>query len=228
MRHVLIIEDDVHIAELQRDYLQLNGYRTDVVHDGAEGARKALTGIYDLILVDLMLPNKDGYEIVKEIRRKLEVPVIIVSAKSEDIDMIRGLGYGADDYMTKPFRPAELAARIKSHIARYERLMGKQNAVEIIAHKGLEIHTAAHKVYVNGKEVHLTAKEYELLAFFAAHPNMVFSKEHLFETIWGEENLGETATVPVHVQKLRKKIERDPTSPDYIETIWGTGYRFNG
>lgn len=227
MKSILIIEDDVNIAELERDYLQLNGYKVDIIHDGELGLKKAVTGTYDLILVDLMLPNKDGYEIIKEIRKKLEVPVIIVSAKSEDIDKIRGLGFGADDYLTKPFSPAELVARIKSHINRYERLKGKIITLDIISHRGLEINKAAHKVYVTGKEIQLTTKEYELLVFLAANPNIVFTKEQIFDNIWGEDYYGETATVAVHIQKIRKKIEKDPANPEYIETIWGAGYRFN-
>jgi len=227
MKHILIIEDDINIAELQRDYLQLNGYKAEIVQDGLIGLKKAVSGVYDLIIVDLMLPNKNGYEIIKEIRRKLETPVIVVSAKNEDIDKIRGLDYGADDYLTKPFSPAELAARVKSHIKRYERLKGNNSAVEIINHRGLEIYTASHKVFVNGKEVQMTTKEYELLTFFAANPNIVFTKEQIFDTIWGDEYFGETATVPVHIQKIRKKIEKDPSNPEFIETLWGTGYRFN-
>jgi len=181
----------------------------------------------EVIIVDLMLPGKDGYEITQEIRAKFEIPVIIVSAKNEDIDKIRGLGFGADDYLTKPFSPAELVARVKAHILRYERLKGKIVACEVISHRGLEINTASHKVFVNGKEIQLTTTEYGLLVFFASNPNMVFSKDHIFETLWGDEPLGDTATVAVHVQKIRKKIERDPSNPEYIETLWGAGYRFN-
>lgn len=227
MKQILIVEDDQHIAELERDYLQLNGYRVDIMTDGAEGLKKALSGIYDAILVDLMVPNLDGYEIIKQVRKRWEIPIIVVSARNEEIDKIRGLGFGADDYLTKPFSPAELAARIKSHIQRYERLTGKKTGNEIISHKGLEMNTAARKVYVNGREIQFTTKEYELLLFLASNPNIVFSKEHIFDTIWGEDYFGETATVAVHIQKVRKKIEKDPADPQYIETIWGAGYRFN-
>lgn len=223
----MIIEDDLNIAELERDYLQLNGYKAEIVQDGIQGLKKALTGVYDVILVDLMLPGKDGYEIIKEIRKKLEIPLIVVSARTDDIDKIRGLGFGADDYLTKPFSPAELVARIQSHIKRYERLMGKSVATEIIAHRGLEINTASHKVFLNGKEVQLTTKEYELLLFLASNPNIVFSKEQIFDALWGEDYYGDTATVAVHIQKIRKKIEKDPSAPEYIETVWGAGYRFD-
>jgi len=227
MKSVLIIEDDVNIAELERDYLQLNGYKVDISCDGAAGLKKAVSGVYDILIVDLMLPQKDGFEIIKEVRKRLEIPIMVVSARNDDIDKIRGLEFGADDYLTKPFSPAELMARIKSHITRYERLRGKNTTPEIINHRGLEINTASHKVFVNGKQVQFTTKEYELLLFFATNPNSVFTKEHLFTTIWEDEYAGDTATVAVHIQKLRKKIEKDPSSPEYIETIWGTGYRFN-
>jgi len=180
-----------------------------------------------VIIIDLMLPSKDGLEIVKELRDKFEIPLIIVSAKNEDIDKIRGLGFGADDYLTKPFSPSELTARIKSHIIRYERLAGKRTLVDIISHKGLEIHLDSHKVFVNGKPVLLTTTEYQLLVFLASNPNLVFTKDKLFNSVWGEEDYGDTATVAVHIQKIRKKIEKDPGNPEYIETIWGTGYRFN-
>ncbi|BBB90867.1 MAG TPA: response regulator transcription factor [Methylomusa anaerophila] len=227
MKRVLIIEDDLDIAELERDFLQLNGYKAEIVPDGLQGLKKAVSGMYDVIVVDLMLPHKDGYEIIKETRKALEVPIIVVSAKGEDIDKIRGLDFGADDYLVKPFSPAELVARVKSHIKRYERLKGHTAASQVIQHKGLEINPASHKVFVNGREVQLTTKEYELLVFLASHPNIVFTKEYIFDCIWGDESYGDTATVAVHIQKIRKKIEKDPSNPEYIETLWGTGYRFN-
>ncbi|NRD77886.1 response regulator transcription factor [Bacillus sp. BRMEA1] len=227
MKQILIIEDDENIAELERDYLQLNGYQVTIIADGLQGMNHAVSGKYDVIIVDLMLPNKDGFQILKAVRSKMEIPVIIVSAKTEDIDKIRGLGYGADDYLTKPFSPSELVARVKSHINRYERLMGKNTGTEMLSHKGLEVNTASHQVFVNGKEKTFTAKEYELLVFLMSHSNIVFSKDHLFMTIWNEDHFGDTATVSVHIQKIRKKIEKDPANPQYIETIWGAGYRFN-
>lgn len=226
MKRILIIEDDIDIAELERDYLQLNGYHGEIVQDGLNGLKKAMTGLYDVVVVDLMLPHKNGFEIIKEIRKKLEIPIIVVSARSDDIDKIRGLDFGADDYLTKPFSPAELIARIKSHIKRYERLKGHTTS-ETIEHKGLEINLASHKVMVNNNSVQLTTKEYELLVFLAANPNIVFTKAHIFDTIWGDEYCGDTATVAVHIQKIRKKIEKDPANPEFIETLWGTGYRFN-
>ena len=226
MKRILIIEDDIDIAELERDYLHLNGYQAEIVQDGLQGLKKAVTGMYDVIIVDLMLPNKDGFAIIKEIRQNQEIPIIVVSAKSEDIDKIRGLDFGADDYLTKPFSPAELIARIKSHIGRYERLKGHAIS-EIIQYRGLEINTSSRKIMVNGKDVQLTTKEYELLVFLASNPNIVFTKAHIFDTIWCDDYCGDTATVAVHIQKIRKKIEKDPANPEYIETLWGTGYRFN-
>jgi len=227
MKKVLIIEDDLDIAELERDYLQLNGYHAEIVQDGETGLKKALSGRFDIIVVDLMLPLKHGFEIIREIRKKHEIPIVVVSAKNEDIDKIRGLDIGADDYLTKPFSPAEFVARIKSHLKRYERLKGDSNVYETILHKGLEINTASRQVFVNGKEVQLTTKEYEILVFLASHPNIVFTKERMLSAIWGNEYFGDTATIAVHIQKIRKKIETDPATPVYIETIWGTGYRFN-
>lgn len=227
MKQILVIEDDLNIAELQRDYLQMSGYKVDIVQDGEQGLQRAMSGNYDLVIVDLMLPGRGGYEIIKAVREKREIPLIIVSARSEDIDKIRGLGVGADDYLTKPFSLAELTARIKSHIARYERLTGKKTGPEIINHGGMEINTSSRQVFINGKERKMTAKEYELLLFLACNPNIVFTKVQLYDAIWGEDYYGDTATVPVHIQRIRKKIEKDPANPAYIETLWGSGYRFN-
>lgn len=227
MKKILIIEDDINIAEMERDYLQLNGYKSEVITDGALGLKRALANEHDLIIVDLMLPNTDGYSIIKEVRKNTEIPIIVVSAKSEDIDKIRGLEFGADDYLTKPFSPAELTARVKSHINRYERLKGNIKAnQDVISHGGLEIHKSSHRVIVYGKEIQMTAKEYEVLLLLASNPNIVFTKEHIFDSIWGDEFYGDIATIPVHIQRIRKKIEKDSSNPKFIETLWGTGYRF--
>ncbi len=227
MKRILIIEDDLHIAELERDYLHFNGFAAEIVQDGTQGLKKALAGNYDLIIVDLMLPGRDGYAVIKEIRARLDVPVMVVSARGEDVSKIRGLEYGADDYLTKPFSPGELVARIKSHIRRYERLKGHLVPAEVISHRGLEINTASRRVFVNGRAVQMTAREYELLVFLASNPGIVFTKGHLLTSIWGDDYFGDTATVAVHIQKIRKKIEKDPSNPEFIETLWGTGYRFN-
>lgn len=227
MKSILIIEDDINIAEMERDYLQLNGYKSEIVTDGARGLNRAMTGEHNLIIVDLMLPNVDGYSIIKEVRKKHEIPIIVVSARNEDIDKIRGLDFGADDYLTKPFSPAELTARVKSHINRYERLKGNGVvASDIISQGGLEINKASHRVLIYGNEIQMTAKEYEVLLLLASNPNVVFTKEHIFDKVWGDECYGDIATIPVHIQRIRKKIEKDPSNPEFIETLWGTGYRF--
>lgn len=227
MKKVLIIEDEKSIAELQRDYLEINGFSVDLEVSGDKGLIRAKSEPYDLIILDLMLPKVDGFEICREIRLEKDIPIIMVSAKKEDIDKIRGLGLGADDYITKPFSPSELVARVKAHIARYERLLGnKINREDEIKIRGLYIDKISRRVYINSVEVILTTKEFELLTFLAEHPNRVFSKEELFEHIWDIDGIGDIATVTVHIRKLREKIETNPSNPQYIETIWGAGYRF--
>lgn len=227
MKKILIIEDDPSIGELQRDYLVINGYQVELETSGKEGLEKALTIDYDLIIVDLMLPQVDGFEICRQVRAVKDIPIIIVTAKKEDIDKIRGLGLGADDYVTKPFSPSVLVARAKAHLSRYDRLSGagKVDKKEIRI-RGLTIDEASRRVFVNNNEVYLTAKEFELLTFLAKHPNRVFSKEELFELIWGLDLAGDITTVTVHIRKIRGKIEIDPANPQFIETVWGAGYRF--
>jgi DNA-binding response OmpR family regulator len=227
MKKILIIEDDPSIGELQRDYLAINGYEVELEASGKLGLEKALMIDYDLIIVDVMLPQVDGFEICREVRAVKDIPIIIVTAKKEDIDKIRGLGLGADDYVTKPFSPSVLVARAKAHLSRYDRLSGtaKVDKMEIRI-RGLAIDEASRKVFVNNKEVYLTAKEFELLTFLAKHPNRVFSKEELFELIWGLDLAGDITTVTVHIRKIRGKIEIDPANPQFIETVWGAGYRF--
>lgn len=227
MKKVLIIEDDTSIAELERDYLEINGFEVEIETQGDHGLVRALEEDFDLILLDLMLPGIDGYEICRQIRTEKETPILMVSAKKEDFDKIRGLGLGADDYMTKPFSPSELVARIKAHIHRYDRLTGKQqNSNQVLQIRGLTVDKTARRVFVDGEEVTLTTKEFDLLLFLASNPNQVFTKEALFEKIWGLDSLGNITTVTVHIRKLREKIEADPSNPKYIETIWGVGYRF--
>ncbi|AEA18351.1 MULTISPECIES: response regulator transcription factor [Bacillus] len=228
MKRILLIEDEVSIAELQRDYLEINDFQVDVEHSGETGLQIALQEEYDLIILDIMLPKMNGFEICKQIRAVKDIPILLVSAKKEDIDKIRGLGLGADDYITKPFSPSELVARVKAHIARYERLSGnvsKQRDTLYI--HGISIDQRARKVFINNEEVAFTTKEFDLLTFFVTHPNQVLNKEQLFERIWGLDSAGDLATVVVHIRKLREKIERDPAHPQYIETVWGAGYRFN-
>lgn len=226
MKQLLIVEDEQLIAELERDYLEVSGFKVDIAMDGELGLKLGLSGEYDLIILDVMLPLLNGFEVCKQIREKHQIPILMVTAKKEDIDVIRGLGLGADDYITKPFKPGELVARVKAHLARYERLIGtKENSEEIRIH-GLLIDYGSRRVFVHEQEISLTTKEFDLLYFLAMNPNRVYSKDHLFERIWGMDAMGDSQTVTVHIRKLREKIELDASSAQYIETVWGAGYRF--
>lgn len=227
MSKILIVEDEEAIADLEKDYLELSGFTVEVANDGQTGLEKALKEDYNLIILDLMLPGVDGFEICRQVRSEKNTPIIMVSAKKDDIDKIRGLGLGADDYMTKPFSPSELVARVKAHLARYERLIGSAvEANKVIEIRGLKIDTTARRVWVNGEERAFTTKEFDLLTFLASHPNHVYTKDELFSEIWDMESIGDIATVTVHIKKIREKIELDTSNPQYIETIWGVGYRF--
>jgi len=227
MKHILIIEDERAVAELERDYLEINSFKVSIEETGEGGLQRALKGDIDLIILDLMLPDMDGFEICRELRHRIDIPILIVSAKKSDIDKIRGLGLGADDYMTKPFSPSELVARVKAHMARYQRLVGsnaQQN--DIVEIRGIKIDKTARRVWVNGEEKAFTTKEFDLLTFLAENPNHVFTKDELFREIWDMASIGDIATVTVHIKKIREKIEYDTSKPQYIETIWGVGYRF--
>ena len=227
MKRILIVEDDRAIAELERDYLEANDYEVEICEDGESGLKRALQEDFALILLDVMLPKEDGFQVCRNLRASKNVPIILVSAKREDMDKIRGLGLGADDYMTKPFSPSELVARVKAHLSRYERLIGSAAEVnKVIEIRGLKIDTTARRVWVNGQEKAFTTKEFDLLTFLASHPNHVYTKEELFREIWDMESIGDIATVTVHIKKIREKIEYDTSHPQYIETIWGVGYRF--
>ncbi|MBO4558999.1 MAG: response regulator transcription factor [Lachnospiraceae bacterium] len=226
-KKILIIEDEIEIAELEKDYLELSEFEVDIEPNGSKGLEMALGQDYSLIVLDLMLPGTDGFEICKQVREKKDVPILMVSARKDDIDKIRGLGLGADDYMTKPFSPSELVARVKAHLARYERLLGspvKENTV--IEIRGIRIDKTARRVFINGEEKPFTTKEFDLLTFLASNPNHVYTKDELFREIWDMESIGDIATVTVHIKKIREKIEADTSNPQYIETIWGVGYRF--
>ena len=227
MSRILIVEDEVAIAELEKDYLELSGFEVEVENEGMTGLARALAEDFDLFILDLMLPGIDGFEICKQIREKKNTPILMVSAKKDDIDKIRGLGLGADDYVTKPFSPSELVARVKAHMARYERLVGS-SVVEndIIEIRGIKIDKTARRVWINGEEKSFTTKEFDLLTFLAENPNHVYTKEELFREIWEMESIGDIATVTVHIKKIREKVEVDTSKPQYIETIWGVGYRF--
>lgn len=225
---ILIIEDDLSIADLENDYLTMNGFECDIAMDGNTGLQMAQRGDYALVIVDIMLPGRDGFSICKELRRNKDIPIIFLSAKGDEVDKIRGLGLGADDYMTKPFSPSELVARVKTHISRYEKLVAKnpEKKADILTIRGLKIDKNARRVYVDGTEVAMPVKEYELLLFLAENPNIVFSKERLFDRIWGMDAMGDVSTVTVHIQRIRDKIDKGRSGNKYIETVWGAGYRF--
>ncbi len=227
MSRILIIEDEEAIADLEKDYLELSDFEVEIEHTGNEGLEKALKESFDLVVLDLMLPGMDGFEVCKKIREEKNIPILMVSAKKDDIDKIRGLGLGADDYITKPFSPSELVARVKAHMARYDRLVGStQKTNDIVEIRGIRIDKTARRVYVDGEEKNFTTKEFDLLTFLAENPNHVFTKEELFREIWDMDSIGDIATVTVHIKKIREKIEFDTAKPQYIETIWGVGYRF--
>ena len=228
MAKVLIVEDEMAIADLEKDYLELSDFEVDICNDGEQGLQAALTGDYNLVVLDLMLPGINGFEICERIRKEKDIPILMVSAKKDDIDKIKGLGLGADDYMTKPFSPSELVARVKAHMARYERLVGTNQKPQndIVEIRGIRIDKTARRVYVNGEEKNFTTKEFDLLTFLAENPNHVFTKEELFREIWDMDSIGDIATVTVHIKKIREKIDPDTANPQYIETIWGVGYRF--
>ncbi len=226
-KKILIVEDEISIAELERDYLELSGFAVDIQSDGDAGLKAALEGDHDLLILDIMLPGTDGFEICKRVRETKDTPILMVTAKKEDIDKIRGLGLGADDYITKPFSPSELVARVKAHLSRYERLTGSEkDHNDIIEIRGLKIDKTARRVWVDGTEKQFTTKEFDLLTFLAEHPNHVFTKEELFREIWDMDSIGDIATVTVHIKKIREKVEYNTAKPQYIETIWGVGYRF--
>ncbi len=227
MSKVLIIEDEVAIADLEKDYLELSGFEVEIENSGDVGLERALQEEFDMFILDLMLPGVDGFEICKKIREMKNTPILMVSAKKDDIDKIRGLGLGADDYITKPFSPSELVARVKAHLARYERLIGSsQQENDVIEIRSIKIDKTARRVWVHEEEKAFTTKEFDLLTFLAENPNRVFTKEELFREIWDMESIGDIATVTVHIKKIREKIEINTAKPQYIETIWGVGYRF--
>lgn len=228
MKRILIVEDDLSIAELEKDYLELEGFEVKICNNGVDGLNALKTKAFDLLILDVMLPKIDGFTILRSIQEDKDIPVLLVSAKKEDIDKIKGLSLGADDYITKPFNPSELVARVKSHIRNYERIKNKFNTPiksNTIIIRGLEIKKDFRQVYINGVEINLTQKEFEILLQLAENPNRVFSKDELFEKIWGFDALSDTATVTVHIARVREKIEVSTTEPQYIETVWGSGYR---
>lgn len=227
MSKILIVEDEEAIAELEKDYLELNDFDVKIENNGDTGLKTALSEDFNLVILDLMLPGADGFEICKRIREEKNVPILMVSAKKDDIDKIRGLGLGADDYLTKPFSPSELVARVKAHMSRYERLVGSHaKGNDVIEIRGIRIDKTARRVFIDEEEKTFTTKEFDLLTFLAENPNHVFTKEEIFREIWDMDSIGDIATVTVHIKKIREKIETDTSKPQYIETIWGVGYRF--
>lgn len=228
MKKILIVEDDAAIAAIERDYLEVDHFAVEIASDGIQGLNRGLSGEFDLILLDLMLPGMDGFSVCRKLREKINIPILMVTAKQEDIDKIRGLGLGADDYIEKPFSPSVLVARVKANLAQYERLSGRGKAPSEITLGNIRLNTGTHRVFVEDREVELKNKEYELLLFLMLNVDMVFDRETLYEKVWGMDAMGDNATVAVHINRLREKLEKDPASPRYIETVWGAGYRFRG
>lgn len=228
MAKILLIEDDAAIAAIERDYLEIEGFEVEIAADGRLGLERGLDGNFDLILLDLMLPGMDGFVVCRKLREKVNIPILMVTARQEDIDKIRGLGLGADDYIEKPFSPGVLIARVKANLAQYERILGAGKPPSEIALGAIRLNTGTHRVFVEGQEVELKNKEYELLLFLMLNVDMVFDRETLYEKVWGLEAMGDNATVAVHINRLREKLEKDPANPRYIETVWGAGYRFRG
>lgn len=231
-KKILIVEDDVDIQMVEEAYLQAAGFQTQIIADGEQVESVLEQTKFDLVLLDLMLPGKSGYDICREIREKIDIPILMVTARTESIDKIRGLGLGADDYIAKPFDPAELVARVHANLRQYERLAKKHTAndeeePEEICIQDLKIQVNGWKVYKGGKEIKFPNREFELLKFLAMNPNIVFSKEQLFEKIWGYDYVGDSATVMVHINRIRDKIEDDSKNPKILETVWGAGYRLN-
>jgi len=225
LKRILIIEDDKSISELQKDYLEMSGYEVVCAFDGNSGLEYIKNEDFDLIILDLMLPKKDGFDILREISDTKQIPILIVSAKSDEIFKIKGLNLGADDYITKPFGMGELVARVNSHIKTYERFKNSSKR-KLITVGALSINKEDRRVYIDDNEVFLTQKEFDLLLFLVENPNRVFSKEELFERVWGYDSLSDASTITVHIARIREKIETNPEGRTFIETVWGAGYRF--
>lgn len=227
-KRILIVEDDKNILRLESDYLEANGFEVCTATDGKQGLELALSNTFDLIMLDIMLPEVDGMEICRQVREVSNIPVLLVSAKRDDVDKIKGLGFGADDYIVKPFSPSELVARVIAHINRYERLTaGNGESIAKIEIGSLKIDKASRRVFVKDEEIIFTNKEFDLLTCLAEEPDTVFSKEELFERIWKYDSMGETSTVTVHVNRIRDKLFAADSSFSFVNTVWGRGYRFN-
>ena len=227
MNKILIVEDEEAIADLEKDYLELSGFEVEVANDGETGLEKALNEDFNLLILDLMLPGVDGFEICRQVRDSKNTPIIMVSAKKDDIDKIRGLGLGADDYVVKPFSPVELVARVRAHI-KIHRILKEDHREEVITAGSLKIFPQSYIAYKHGSPLELTAREFQILLLFVRNPNIAFTRERIFDRIWGLEAVGDMSVVTVYVNKLRDKIEDDPSEPRMIQTVWGVGYRFRG
>ena len=226
MSKVLIIEDEVAIADLEKDYLELSGFRVEIENNGNQGLARALSEEFDMFILDLMLPGVDGFEICKKIRENKNTPILMVSAKKDDIDKIRGLGLGADDYITKPFNILEVKARIKAIMRRTNRKEKTQEEEKIIEGKDMRLDREGRRVYISGREINLTAKEFEVLELLMLNPNKVYGRENLLKLVWGSDYPGDVRTVDVHIRRLREKIETNPSEPKYVHTKWGVGYYY--
>ena len=227
MSVVLIIDNDSKITEQEKGYLELAGLDVIIEQDGLKGIKIALDEDIDLVITDIELPGADGFTICSEILKVKDIPVVFITERNDDIDKVKALTLGAEDYIVKPFSPAELVARVNAHIMRYRRLIrGRMNDNDIIETGDLKIDKTARRVFLKKTEKPFTNKEFDLLLFLASNPNRVFSKDELFRNIWNLESVGGNATVTVHIKKIREKIEENTGNPKYIETIWGVGYRF--
>jgi len=226
MRRILVLEDDHAIADLERDYLEAAGYSVTWEADGQKGLEALLSGNFELALIDLMLPGLSGFEVCRRVRETKDLPLLVVSALSSDLDKVKALGLGADDFVTKPFSPAELTARVQAHLARYDRLTRAEEPAESWSVRGLEMNRASRQVWRDGREIILTPREFDVLELFMTHPGRVFSKEEVFALVW-KEQYGDTTTVTVHVRKLREKLGDETSAPLYIKTVWGLGYRLD-
>ena len=223
---ILLMDDDENICKVIRLYLEKEGMNVQVAHDGAAGLELFHKEAPNLVLLDIMMPGMDGIEVIKQIRKESSTPVIMLTAKGDDMDKILGLEYGADDYITKPFNILEVKARIKAIMRRTEKKGAEQTKSKVIQAGDLTMDCEARRVNIAGREVNLTAKEFDVLELLIFHPNKVYSRENLLNIVWGYEYPGDVRTVDVHIRRLREKIEINPSDPQYVHTKWGVGYYF--
>lgn len=225
---ILVVDDEKEIGELVRDYLEAADYQVILAFDGQEALECWEKYKPNMAILDIMLPKIDGMEICKIIRKESSIPILMLSAKKSEEDKIQALGLGADDYITKPFSPKEMVARVKAHFRRFYQMGQSEDKREKLLFKDFILDTRSHSVKVRGKDISLSAKEFEVLRFFAMNPNKVLTRDQIFGHVWGYHEYGDINTVAVHIRKLREKIEQDPSNPEYIQTLWGVGYKFVG